>query len=82
MTVLLDQMLKIGQSRIAVLSDRAVKVIHSNGVVFVTGQKQPVAVLIKHGEALNAFELEGNPMTREHVEDLCPGAWRTMLDAR
>ncbi|WP_390913761.1 hypothetical protein [Pseudosulfitobacter sp. SM2401] len=81
MTVSLDQMINVGPSRIAVLSDRAVKVIHSNGIVFFTGRKHPVAVLIRQGAALNAFGLEGNPMTREHVENLCPGAWRTVLDA-
>lgn len=82
MTVSLDQMIKVGPSQIAVLSDRTVKVIHCNGVVFFTGRKHPVAVLIKQGAALNAFALEGNPITREHVENLCPGAWRTVLDAR
>ena len=81
MTVSLDQLINVGPSQIAVLSDRAIKVIHSNGIVLFTGRKHPVAVLIKQGAALNAFDLRGNPMTREQMENLCPGAWRAMLDA-
>ena len=82
MTVSLDQMITVGPLRIAVLSDSAVNVIHSNGVVFFTGRKQPVAILIKQGAVLGAFGLDGGSMTREHVENLCPGAWRTALEAR
>ena len=81
MTVSLDQMIRVGPLRIALLSDRAAKGIHSNGVFFFTGRKHPVAVLIKQGAALNAFDLRGNPMTREQMENLCPGAWCTVLDA-
>lgn len=82
MTVSLDQMIIVGPLRIALLSDSVIKVIHSNGVVFFTGRKHPVAVLIRQGAAMNAFGLEGNSLTREYVENLCPGSWRTVLDAR
>ncbi|MGJ5620087.1 hypothetical protein [Sulfitobacter sp. MF3-043] len=82
MTVSLDQIIKVGPLRIALLSDRAVKAIHCNGFVFFTGRKHPVAVLIRQGAALNAYELDGHPLTRAHVEKLCPGAWRCVRDAR
>lgn len=80
MTISLDQIIEIGPLRIAMLCERDVKVVHGDGVVFFVGRKTPVAVLIMQGAALNAFEPEGNPMTREHVDSLCPGVWRTLLD--
>lgn len=81
MTVSLDQMITVGPLQIAVLTDCTINVIHRHGIVFFTAHKRPVAFLIKQGEALSAFDPEGNPMTREHVENLCSGAWRTTLEA-
>jgi len=82
MTVSLDQMIRVGPLRIALLSDRAVKGIHSNGVFFFTGRKHPVAILIKQGATLTVFGPNGDPMTREQVENLCPGAWSATLEVR
>lgn len=72
----------MGPLRIVALSDSTVAASHCKGCIFCTGQKRPVAVLIKHGKALTAFGPEGMPMTRAQVETLCPGAWRTALEAR
>ena len=82
MTVSLDQTIKIGPVRIAALSDCTMTANHRNGAVFVCGQKRPVAILIRQGAALIAFGPEGDPLTRKHVEKLCPGAWRAALEAR
>ena len=82
MTVTLDQIISVGAFQIAALTDCAVKVMHNDGVVFFTGRKQPVAILIKQDGALSAFGVDGNPMTREQVDELCPGAWQTALSAR
>lgn len=82
MTVSLDQMITVGPLRVAILSDRTIQIIHTSGSIFGTGRKHPIAVLIRQGAALNAFGLDGNPLTREQVENLCPGAWHTVLDAR
>lgn len=82
MTVSLDQVITVGRLKIAVLSDCTMTANHRNGAVFISGQKRPVAVLIKQGAALIAFEPEGDPMTRERLEKLCPDAWRTAMEAR
>lgn len=81
MTVSLDPMITVGPLQVTMLSDSTVTARHRNGMVFVSGQKRPVAVLIKQSAALAAFGPEGNPMTRENVELLCPGAWRTASEA-
>ena len=82
MTVFFDQMIAVGPLRIIALSECTIKVHHIEGTVFITGQKKPVAVLIARGMALTAFAPDGIPMTREHVEKLCPGAWLTAKGAR
>jgi hypothetical protein len=82
MTVTLDQIVSVGSLQIAALTDCAVNVIRSNGVVFFTGRKHPVAILIRQDGALSAFRPDGDPMTREQVDELCPNAWQTALSAR
>lgn len=82
MTVSLDRVITVGPLQIAVLSDRTITANHSKGAVFVSGQKRPVAVMIKQGAVLDVFGPEGSPMTREQVEVLCPGAWRKLLKSR
>lgn len=82
MTVTLGRIIELGPLRIVALSDNTVAASHCKGSFFGTGQKGPVAVLIKQGKVLTAFGPEGMPMTRAQVETLCPGAWRTALEAR
>jgi hypothetical protein len=80
MTVSLDNMIKLGPLRIMALSEREITANHSNGAIFAYGQKRPIAVLIRRGDALDVYGLQGDPMTREQVETICPGAWRAALD--
>lgn len=82
MTVALDQKITVGPLQITVLSDCTTTTRHTNGSVFVSGQKRAVAILIKQGAALTAFAPEGKQMTREQVDNLCPSAWRIVLEAR
>lgn len=81
-TFALGQMLHVGPLQIVALSECTIAANHGKGTIFVAGRKRPVAVLIRHGKTLTAFGPEGMPMTSEHVEKLCPGAWRTALEAR
>ena len=82
MTVRLDKGRQLGPLQIMALSECAVTAKHGRGMVLIAGQKRPVAILIKQGMVLTAFGPEGMPMTREHVETLCPGAWRSALEDR
>lgn len=82
MTVMLDKMKQLGPLHIMALSEHAVTAKLGKGMALVVGQKRPVAILIKQGKALTAFGPQGMPMTREQVETLCPGAWRTALEDR
>lgn len=82
MSVSLDQMISLGAVQIAVLCDCAVDAYHTDGATFVSGQKRPVAILIRQDMTLTAFSPQGDPMAREHVEHLCPGAWHRVLEAR
>lgn len=82
MTVSLDQMITVGPLQIAVLSDCTISANHTNGAVFVSGHKQPVAILIRRGTAMIAFGPRGDPMTRKQVDILCPNAWRMAQEAR
>jgi hypothetical protein len=80
MTVVLDKVVHIGPCQITALSECTVKATHFRATALVTGQKRPVAILIKQGMELTAFEPNGTPITREQVETLCPGAWRRALE--
>jgi len=82
MTVALDQMVTVGPLRIMVICECKVAAHQSEGAIFASGHKRPVAILIRHGAALDAFGLEGDAMTPKQVETLCPGAYRTALEAR
>ena len=82
MTVALDQMVTVGPSRITVISECKLTANQSRGAVFICGQKRPIAILIKQGATLDAFGPDGNMMTHEQVENLCPGACRAALEAR
>jgi hypothetical protein len=81
MTVSLEQIISVGPLQIAVISDCTITANHRNGAAIITGRKQPVAILIMQRKTLKAFGVNGNPMTRNHIEHLCPGAWRTALEA-
>ncbi len=82
MTVELDPMMAVGPLRIAILCDRKITVNYCKGTIFGVGQKRPVAVLIAQGMEMSASGPDGTPMTRSDIEQLCPGAWRTALEAR
>lgn len=80
MTVALDKVVHIGPCQITALSESTVKATHCKETFLVAGQKRPVAILIKQGMELTAFEPDGTPITRKQVEKLCPGAWRRALE--
>lgn len=80
MTVTLDQVITVGPLRIAVLSDCTITANHRNGAIFVSGQKIPIAVLIRQDSALTAFGADGMPMTRDQIDKLCPDAWVKALE--
>jgi len=80
MTVVLDKVVHIGRYQVTALSECTVQATHFRATALVTGQKRPVAILIKQGMELTAFEPNGTPITREQVETLCPGAWRRALE--
>ena len=82
MTVALDQMMTVGPLRIMVISECKVTAYQGHGAVFLTGHKRPIAFLIRQGAALDAFGLDGEAMKPKQVETLCPGAYRTALEAR
>ncbi|AXI49153.1 hypothetical protein C1J03_23890 (plasmid) [Sulfitobacter sp. SK012] len=80
MTVVLDKVVQIGPRQITALSECTVIATNCRATALVAGQKRPVAILIKQGMELTAFEPDGTPITRKQVETLCPGAWRKALE--
>lgn len=82
MTVVLDQLVRLGKLHIAVLAECRVIAGHAKGAVFVSAQKRPVAVLIRQDTSVATFAPEGKPMSRREIEKLCPGAWQTALGAQ
>lgn len=78
----LDHIIKVRSGWVAVLSDCTVSTHRANGAVFVSGQKRPLAVLIKQGATTKVFGPEGTPMTFEDLEARYPGAWRTVMEAQ
>lgn len=81
MTLSLDQILQIGPFKVAALSRTKVTPHHSNSAATIFGHKTPVAVLVRHGDNVQAFKTDGAPMLQEDIEILCPGAWQDMLNA-
>jgi hypothetical protein len=79
MTVVLDKVVHVGPYQITALSEYTVKATHCRSTALVAGQKRPVAILIKQGMELAAFDPDGTPITREQVEMLCTGAWRRVF---
>jgi len=80
MTVLPDKVVQLGPCQITALSECTIKITRFRATALVTGQKRPVAILIKQDMELAAFEPDGTPITRGQVEKLCPGAWRRALE--
>lgn len=75
MTVVLDQVLWVGDVRLAAIS--RVSVVPQDwpgGAVFLAA-KDPLAILIVQQGVVAAFAPDGSSMAQEVVESLCPGAW-------
>ena len=81
MTHSLDQILRIGPFKVAALTSTKITSNHTRDMVTIFGHKIPVAVLVWHGVNVQAFKPDGAPMLQEDIENLCPGAWRDVLDA-
>lgn len=81
MTVSLEKIIKVGSYWVAMISERKITAEHTNEAVFVSGYKQPLVILLRHGTAMAAFAPEGLPVTREELETLCPGAWDAAMKA-
>ena len=74
MTVSLEIPFALGDRVVAVLVRNTISQSQSSRHIAVTGDRSPVAVLIRQGDQVGAFTPEGDALTPAEVETLCPGA--------
>lgn len=74
MTVSLEIPFVLGDRVVAVLVRNTISKSQSARHVAVSGDRSPVAVLIRQGDRVNAYTPEGGALTPAEVETLCPGA--------
>lgn len=74
MTVVLEQRLAFGRTVVAALVRNSIVESHSDKHVSITGSRTPVVLLIRHGDDVTAFTMQGDPVPLAQVENLCPGA--------
>lgn len=72
MTVELDEVIRFGAITAAALAERSV---HGNAfnAVAIHGEKNPVAVLIRHADVTMAFEIDGRQISLGEFERRFPG---------
>ena len=78
MTVAMDPPLLRDGLAIAAITRRRVWHLAAGGGLAVSGQKDPLAVLLHDGEALRGFRADGGAMTPAEIERLLPGAGRAL----
>ncbi len=74
MTVTLENPVVMGETVVAALVRTSISQRQSERHVAVTGDRTPIALLVSRGERITALTPQGDPLTRMHIEDLCPGA--------
>ena len=67
MTIALDNIIALGATRIAAITERTVTPISGIGGAAFHCQKRPIAILIHAARTTRAFDVEGAPVS---VEDL------------
>ena len=74
MTVSLEIPFVLGDRVVAVLVRNTISQSQSARHVAVSGDRSPLAVLIRQRDQVSAFTPEGDALTAAEVEALCPGA--------
>lgn len=74
MKTLLERAISVGDARVAALVRQNIHSHTSSRFLAVSASKNPVALLIWHGDQCTAFTPAGEPMAETEVERLCPGA--------
>lgn len=74
MTVELETGLRVGGRTVAALVRRSVRSHGGRRGLSAWIDKRPVAILIVEGAGARAFDIQGNPLSLDEVERLCPGA--------
>lgn len=74
MTVVLETQRVFGKIIVAALVQNVIDEHHSPNYLAVTGERHPLAVLIRTGEQIVAFTPQGDPMTVGQIHQLKPDA--------
>lgn len=73
MTCVLDPAIRVGQVRIAVVSQTRVVPQDSRNAAWFTAGKKPLFVLMERNEKVSVFDLSGHKIPLADIEALCPG---------
>ena len=74
MTVVLERKITSGSAAVAALVRNTIVKNGSATHVWVSGSRIPVILLIRRGDDVTAFSIQGDPVTLSQVDDICPGA--------
>ena len=74
MIVVLETQLVFGKTIVAALVRNVIDKYHSANHLAVTGDRSPLAVLIRTGDQIDAFTPQGDPLTMSQIHQLCPDA--------
>ena len=73
MTFAFDKPVIIGKTVLTVLCENRVTGHGSTQRTLITGSKMPVALLLQRDDQLTILNPDGDTMTLDEVETLCPG---------
>ena len=79
MKVVLETQLVLGKTIVAALVRNVVHEHHSGNHVAVIGDRSPLAVVIKVGDQIDAFTLQGEPLAISQLKALYPDAIAALM---
>ena len=79
MKVVLETQLVLGKTLVAALVRNVVHEHHSAYHVAVVGDRRPIALVIKVGDQIDAFDLHGEPLAISQLKALYPDAIATLM---